>query len=154
MSNLQILGLIGIVLLIIGLFVPLVKVPLVGGISFYDRNTTESIVVIGFATISLILIMAKRRWLLRITSLAIITLVSSVGIQTIRRLLSAKSTTEKIIGEKLTQKLTNVAIEHVHIYWGIAFLLVGAILILICSAFIRTRKRTDEKLAQEVDMPE
>jgi predicted membrane channel-forming protein YqfA (hemolysin III family) len=154
MSNLQILGLIGIVLLIIGLFVPLVKVPLAGGISFYDRNTTESIVVIGFATISLILIMAKRRWLLRITSLAIITLVSSVGIQTIRRLLSAKSTAEKIIGEKLTQKLTNVAIEQVHVYWGIAFLLVGAILILICSALIRTQKGTDEKPAQEVDMPE
>jgi hypothetical protein len=154
MSNLQILGLIGIVLLIIGLFIPLVKVPLVGGISFYDRNTTESMVVIGFAAISLILILAKRRWLLRITSLAIITLVSSVGIQTIRRLLSTKSTAEKIIGEKLTQKLTNVAIEHVHIYWGIAFLLVGAILILICSAFIRTQEKIDEKPAQEVDIPE
>jgi phosphoglycerol transferase MdoB-like AlkP superfamily enzyme len=144
MSNKQLVGIIGIVLLIIGLFIPFVKAPPMGGISFFESNKTESIIVIGLSAISLILIFAKRYLLLWFSSIATLLVVSTTAIQTVHRLMSARSTAEKIIGEKLTNKLasklTNIAIEHVYIYWGLAFLILGLILIVLCPAISRTKK--------------
>lgn len=140
----QIIGIIGSILLILGVFIPLVKIPLVGGISFYDNSKLEAIIVILIAVISIFLVVAKRYILLWFSGFALLAVVSVRGIQVIRKLYSARSTAEKILGEKLTakltKKLTNVAIEHVHISWGLIFLIVGAILIILC-AFLATKGR-------------
>ena len=144
MSFKQIIGIIGSLLLILGVFIPLVKIPIVGGITFYDNSKLEAIIVIAIAVVSVFLVVAKRYILLWISGIALLAVVSVRGIQTIQKLYSAKSTAEKIFGEKLTAKitgkLTNVAIDHVHISWGLIFLIVGAILIILC-ALLATRER-------------
>jgi len=150
MSNRQLVGFIGIVFVIIGLFIPLVKAPLIGGITFFDSNKTESITVMGLCAISLVLILSKRKMLLWFSSIAIFTMTLIPAVQTIRKLMSAKSTAEKILGEKLTNKLedklTDVVMEHVHIYWGLVFLMLGVILIFVCAILLgRTKKEIAEK---------
>jgi len=140
----QIIGIIGSLLLILGVFIPLVKIPLVGGISFYDNSRLEAIIVIIIAVISVFLVVAKRYILLWVSGFALLAVVSVRGIQVIKKLYSARSTAEKILGEKLTakitKKLTHVAIEHVDISWGLVFLIVGAVLIILC-AILATRQR-------------
>jgi uncharacterized membrane protein len=150
MNNKQIIGLIGIVLIIMGLFIPLVKVPLIGGISFFENDKMESILVMGLCAISLVLILSKRKMLLWFSNIATFTVTLSSAVQTTRRLMSAKSTAEKILGEKLTNKLadklTGVAMEHVHIYWGLVFLILGVILIFVCAILLgRTKKVSDNE---------
>ncbi|MGB9596729.1 MAG: hypothetical protein ACPL7B_10655 [Candidatus Poribacteria bacterium] len=144
----QIIGIIGSILLILGVFIPLVKIPIVGGISFYDNSKLEAIIVIIIAVISIFLVVAKRYILLWFSGFALLAVVLVRGIQVIRKLYSARSTAEKILGErltaKLTKKLTNIAIEHVDISWGLIFLIVGAILIILC-ALLATKKRNQVK---------
>jgi hypothetical protein len=144
MSFKQIIGIIGSLLLILGVFIPLVKIPIVGGITFYGNSKLEATIVIAIAVISIFLVVAKRYILLWVSGFALLAVVSVRGIQTIQKLNSAKSTAEKIFGEKLaakiTSKVTNVAINHVHISWGLIFLIVGAILIILC-AVLATRER-------------
>ena len=140
MDNKQILGIVGAVLLIAGVFLPLVKIPILGGVSFYDNNQAEAIIVIALAVISMVFIVAKRYSLLGFSNIAMIAVMSSAGIQIARRTMSAKSTAQKIIGEKLTDKITNKAMEHVHVQWGVAILILGLILIILCAILRRKKK--------------
>jgi hypothetical protein len=145
MSKGQIIGLIGSVLLIIGVFIPLVRVPLAGGISFFDSDKLESIILIVLAVISIFLIVLKMYKLVWFSGIAALATVSASGIQTVRKLLSIKSTAEKIIGEKLTDKFTNATVEQIHISWGLVFMFVGAILIMVCMAFDKNKKEITGK---------
>jgi len=134
-----IIGLIGIVLIIMGLFIPLFKISrftdfsfegkqFKGGISFFESNKTGSIIVMGLLAISLILILAKRNSSL-FFSIATLAVVLRTGVQTSRRLLSI-SYYEASTG--YGYGLSNG--------WGLAFLIVGAILLILCSAISRTKK--------------
>jgi hypothetical protein len=154
MSNKQIIGLIGIVLIIMGLFIPLarVAVPIKGWInfSFFDSNKMESIIVMGLCAISLMMILSKRKMLLWFSSIATFTITLIPAVQTILKLTSAKSTAEKIFGEKLTSKLadklTDFAMGHVHVYWGLVFLMLGVILVFVCAILLgRTKKVSDNE---------
>ena len=158
MSFKQIIGIIGSLLLILGVFIPLVKIPIylpslnqmalyfhVGGITFYDNSKLEAIIVIAIAVISIFLVVAKRYILLWFSGIALLAVVSYRIIRVMQTLHSARSIAEKWIGEKLTDKIankvTNVAIEHVHISWGLIFLIVGAILIILCAALATRGKK-------------
>jgi len=154
MNNKQIIGLIGIVLIIMGLFIPLarVEVPIKGWISFsfFESNKMESIIVMGLCAISLVLILSKRKMLLWFSNIATFTVTLIPAVQTTRRLMSAKSTAEKILGEKLANKLadklTDFAMGNVHIYWGLVFLILGVILVFVCAILLgRTKKETAKK---------
>ena len=150
MNNKQIIGLIGIVLIIMGLFIPLarVEVPIKGWISFsfFESNKMESIIVMGLCAISLMLILSKRKKLLWFSNIATFTVTLIPAVQTIRKLMSAKSTAEKILGEKLANKLTDFAMGNVHIYWGLLFLILGLILVFVCAILLdRTKKEIAEK---------
>lgn len=147
----QIIGLIGSILLILGVFIPLVKIPIVGGISFYDNSKLEAVIVILIAVISIFLVVLKRYILLWLSGFALLAVVSVRGIQVIRKVYSARSTAEKILGEKLTakltKKLTSIAIEHVDIGLGLIFLVLGAILIILC-AFLATKGKRKLQIAK------
>jgi hypothetical protein len=142
MDNKQILGIVGAVLLIAGIFMPLVKIPILGGVSFYDNNQAEAIIVIALAVISMVFIVVKRYSLLAYSNIAMIVVMLSAGIQIARRMMSAKSTAQKLIGEKLTEKITGKAMEHVHYQWGVAILILGLILIILCAMLGRKKKAT------------
>ncbi|HGJ65078.1 TPA: hypothetical protein ENS27_06780 [bacterium] len=144
MTGKQLLGIIGAILLIAGLFLPLVKIPLLGSISFYENNQAEAIVIIALSAISIVFILAKRYSLLWFSNIAIMALMSATGIQLVRKLLKVKSKTEGLIGKNLTDKIadkvTNIAMDHVKIQWGVAILLIGLLLVILC-AIIGTKGR-------------
>ncbi len=147
----QIIGIIGSILLILGVFIPLVKIPIVGGISFYDNSKLEAVIVILIAVISIFLVVLKRYILLWFSGVALLAVVTVRGVQVIRKIYSVRSTAEKILGEKLTakltKKLTNIAIEHVDIGLGLIFLILGAVLIILC-AFLAAKRRQKSQVTE------
>jgi len=141
MENKQILGIVGVILLIAGLFLPLVKIAILGTVSFYENNQAEAIVIIALGVISIVFILAKKYSLLGFSSFAIVAVMSASGIQIARRILGARSKAEKLLG-KIADKMTDVAIDRVHIQWGLGVLLLGLLLIIICTIIGSRRAKT------------
>jgi len=151
MSNKQIIGIIGVVFLIAGIFLPLVKVSIIGNLNFYEKNQTESIIIIALAVLSLIFILVKRYILLWFSSIAIIVVMATASIRLVRiakSLMKAQSAAEKIMGEKLvakiTEKITETAIKHTQVKIGIAFLVIGLLLIILCAILGKREKVVPE----------
>lgn len=55
-----------------------------------------------------------------------------------------------MLGEKLTDKITDKAMDYVHIQWGLVFLVLGLILIII-SAALPTAKKISVENVQSKD---
>lgn len=70
----QILGIIGAISLLIGVFAPMIKISLIGTISFFENNKFAGILIVIIALISLFFIFTKRLrflWLSGVASLAV-----------------------------------------------------------------------------------
>jgi len=160
MESKQLLGIIGAILLIAGLFMPLVKISLVGDIgfsvNFYKYNQDVAIVIIALCVISIVFILVKRYSLLWFSSIAIIALMSVPGVQIAKRILKVKSKTESVADklnienftDKMMDKITNATIDHVRIQWGLAILSGGLLLIILC-AIIGSRKKRAPAVAKQ-----
>jgi hypothetical protein len=60
----QILGLAGSVALFIGVFTPIVSLPVVGNMNYFQNGRGDGVIVLVLAVVSLILVLIKRyRWL-------------------------------------------------------------------------------------------
>ncbi|MCL5986257.1 MAG: hypothetical protein M1371_06795 [Actinobacteria bacterium] len=63
MNKRFILGLIGFVILIIGIFTPIFNLPFTGNLSYFQNSRTDGIIILSLAATSLILL-KNYKWLL------------------------------------------------------------------------------------------
>jgi len=145
MEKKQILGVIGLILLIVGLFLPIIKIPINDNINFYGNNRAEAMVIAALSVLSLIFILIKRYSLLWIPVIAIIAVMSVLGIDIAMRVMNAKSKAEGIIGEELTEEIsegvTQIVTDHVQIQWGVVVLAAGILLIILCAIIGSIKKK-------------
>ncbi len=74
MNTKQLLGLIGSTVLFIGVFMPTVRVPIIGDVNFFQNGEGDGIIVLILAVISLVLVLTKKYeglWFTGIGSLGI-----------------------------------------------------------------------------------
>ncbi len=140
----QILGITGAVFLLIGVFAPMIRIPLLGNISFFENNKFTGVLIIILALVSLFFGFTKRLRLLWFSGVASLAVMGYTAWEAQRPLSSIKSKTSKILGEKLTDKITDKitdkAMGYVHIQWGLIFLVLGLILIIIAAALPMAKK--------------
>jgi hypothetical protein len=60
MNTKQLLGLIGSIVLFIGVFTPIVSVPIMGNMNYFQNGKGDGTIVLVLAVISLILVLAKK----------------------------------------------------------------------------------------------
>ena len=60
MNTKQLLGLIGSIVLFIGVFTPIVSVPIMGNMNYFQNGQVDGTIVLIFAVISLVLVLAKK----------------------------------------------------------------------------------------------
>ena len=70
MESRQVVGLTGALALFIGVFAPIVSVPTVGYINYFQNEKGDGVVILGLAVISFVLLLAKRYRGLWFTGLA------------------------------------------------------------------------------------
>lgn len=155
----QILGILGAIFLLIGVFAPMVKIPLLGNISFFDNNKFTGILIVIFALISLFFIFTRRFRFLWLSSIASLAVMGYTAWEAQKPLSSIKSKTSKVLGErltgKITDKITDKAIDYVHIQWGLIFLILGLILIIISAVLPTTKKVVVQDIQlKDSDSPE
>jgi len=129
----QTTGVIGSILLIVGVFMPVMSVPFIGGVDYFRDGTGDGVFVLGLGVVSLILVMAKRyKWLVATSSLTICMLMFTL-IQFHRNMARIKEQYEAQTEGNPFAGLGQLALDSIQLQWGWAPLFLGAIMVAICA---------------------
>ncbi len=137
MKTKQLLGLIGSIVLSLGVFTPIVSVPIMGNMNYFHNGKGDGTIVLILAVISLVLVLAnkyKGLWFTGIGSLGVI-LFTFIKFQAIMSIMSqAKADMELELAGNPFRGLAVMAMQSVQLQWGWALLIVGAALVIASAA--------------------
>lgn len=130
----QMLGLIGSILLVIGVFSPIVSAPIMGNMNYIQNGRGEGIIVLVLAATSFVLTLTnhyKGLWLTGVGSLGVM-LFTFINFQSKMSQINAE------MGGQLAgnpfRGLADVVVQSVQLQWGWAFLIVGAALLIAAAS--------------------
>lgn len=137
----QIIGFMGCLILVIGVFAPLVRLPLIGSINYFRNGTGDGVLILALVAVSLILLLFREyRWLW-ITGLTSLGIISYAFISIITTIFKARDALESELSEDIFSELANVLMEVVQVEWGWIALFFGTGLILFAA---NAKVRADE----------
>lgn len=134
MKTKQLFGVLGSIVLFVGVFTPLISLPIVGSINYFGNGKGDGIFILVLAAASLILALTRLYeglWLTGTGSLAVLTF-TFVNFEVMRQHMT--STIDKDLAGNPFAGLAQLAVNSVQIQWGWALLLVGAGMILTSAA--------------------
>jgi hypothetical protein len=138
MDKKQVLGLIGSVVLFLGVFMPIVSVPVMGDMNYFQNGKGDGVLIIILAAISLILTLSKKYKGLWFTGFGSLGIMVFTFINFQMRMSSARTDLQRELVGNPFAGLGELALEFVQLQWGWAVLIVGAALI-IATAAIKER---------------
>jgi hypothetical protein len=125
MDKRQTIGFAGAAALAIGVFVPLVSMPIVGSLTYFNNGKGDGVLVLALAVNSALIILAKKYRALWLTGLA------SLGLMgyTFLHITQAFAAMERKLATNPFRGLANAQMQ-----WGWALLVIGAMLLLAAAA--------------------
>jgi len=130
----QLLGLIGSAVLFVGVFAPIISIPIMGNMNYFQNGKGDGTFVLILAVISLILILLKKFKGLWFTGLGSMAIMVFTFINFQINLANTKTQMETELVGNPFRGLTDMAIQSVQIQWGWALLIVGAVLVIASAA--------------------
>lgn len=131
MSTKRVIGLIGSILLIIGAFSPVVKIPIIGTLNYVNNGHGDGVIILALGIVSIVLVLFEKYNPLVFTG------IGSFGVMTftyfnIQNLLkdSQAQLHRDLMGNPF-KGLAEGVLNAVQIEWGFALVLVGALLLTI-----------------------
>jgi len=134
MENRQVVGLTGALVLFIGVFTPIVSVPTVGYINYFQNERLDGVVILSLALISFLLLLAKQYrglWFTGPVSFAVL-LFTFVNLQI--RISEIKDKLGVELAGNRPPGLADLAVRSVQIEWGWSVLTIGAAFIVWAAA--------------------
>ena len=134
MKTKQLLGLIGSIVLFIGVFTPIVSIPIMGNMNYFQNGKGDGTIVLILAVISLILVLTKKYkglWFTSIGSLGVM-LFSFINFQS--KMSQVKADMDSELADNPFRGLADMAMQSVQLQWGWALLIVGAALVIASAA--------------------
>jgi membrane protease YdiL (CAAX protease family) len=134
MNTKKLLGIVGSIVLFMGVFMPIVSVPIVGSMNYFQNGKGDGTIVLILAGISLILVLSgkfKGLWLTGIGSLGV-TLFTFILFQS--KMSQIKDHMESELAGNPFRGLADMAMQSVQLQVGWAFLIVGAGLVIASAA--------------------
>lgn len=131
----QIVGVIGSIILFIGVFAPIISIPVMGNINYFQNGKADGAIVLVLSLISLAAVfLKKQKWLIisGVISLSIL-LYTFSSIKTLES--TVKSTLESELKGNPFASLATMAAQSIQIQWGWALLIIGTGLV-IASAIL------------------
>jgi hypothetical protein len=138
MDKKQVLGLIGSVVLFLGVFMPIVSVPFMGNMNYFQNGKGDGILIIILAAISLILTLSKKYKGLWFTGFGSLGIMAFTFINFQMKMSSARADLQEKLAGNPFAGLGDLALQSVQLQWGWAVLIVGVALI-IATAAIKER---------------
>lgn len=132
----QILGLAGSVILFIGVFTPIISLPIVGGMNYFQNGRGDGVIVLLVAILSGFLTLAKRYRFLLFTGGGSLAILALTFIVFQVRMSQMQAEMKKSMGNNPFAGLGDAMMNSVQISWGWAVLIIGAVL-LIAAALVK-----------------
>ena len=134
MGTKQILGLIGSIILFVGVFTPIVSIPIMGNMNYFQNGKGDGTIVLLLAVVSLILVLAKKYRGLWFTGLGSMAVMAFTFINFQMKMSDTKTQMESELAGNPFRGLADMAMQSVQLQWGWAFLIVGAALVIASAA--------------------
>jgi hypothetical protein len=134
----QPLAFVGSALLFIGVFCPIVSVPIMGQMNYFQNGKGDGMIILVLAAASAILAFTKLFRFLWLTGGASLGLLVITVIRFQSKLGDLRKEMKSDLHDNPFAGLADMAIDAVQIQWGIAILILGGVL-LIAAAAIRPR---------------
>lgn len=146
MDKKQIMGLIGSIILFIGVFAPIVSVPIMGNMNYFQNGKGDGTIIIVLAVISLILTLTKKYKGLWVTGLVSLGVMSFTFINFQILLSEAKSQMAGELAGNPFSGLADMVMGSVQLQWGWAILVIGAGMIIAAAAIKENTKSESSQL--------
>jgi len=134
MNTKQLLGLIGSIILFVGVFAPIVSVPIMGNMNYFQNGKGDGVIVMVLAVASLVLVMTKNYKGLWFTGLGSFGVMLFTFINFQSKMSQMKSDMESKLAGNPFRGFADVAMQSVQLQWGWALLIVGAGLVIASAA--------------------
>jgi hypothetical protein len=133
-----ILGLSGSLLLFLGVFVPIVSLPIIGSVNYFNNGRGDGVIILLLVLISIPLALLKRFHWLWTTGLASMALICYTLITLQSRIAEMTANLHGQLEGNPFRGLAEGFVQGVQMQWGWAILILGSALI-IASAALRPR---------------
>jgi hypothetical protein len=130
----QLLGLIGSAVLFVGVFAPIVSIPIMGNMNYFQNGKGDGVIVLVLAVISLILVLLKKFKGLWFTGLGSMAIMTFTFINFQMALTNTRTQMETELAGNPFRGIADMAMQSVQIQWGWALLIVGAAFVIVSAA--------------------
>ena len=130
----QILGLVGSIVLFVGVFAPIVSLPMVGSMNYFQNGRGDGIIVLGMAGVSLLATLGKVYRYLWFTGLCSLAVMGFTFFNFLSRMAEMEAELRSELESNPFAGLGELALQSVQLQWGWAVLVVGAGVILAAAA--------------------
>jgi hypothetical protein len=134
MSSKQALGIIGSILLFLGVFAPIVSVPILGNMNYFQNGKGDGTIVLVLGGTSLLLAIAKRYSSLWLTGLASLAVMAFTFIKFQVKMADVRGQMESELAGNPFRGLADMAMQSVQLQWGGGVMVVGAVLVVASAA--------------------
>ena len=147
----QILGLVGSLILFIGVFTPIISLPIVGSMNYFQNGRGDGVIILVLAVFSVFLTLTKRYRFLLFTGGGSLAILAFTFINFQYRMSQMQSQMKESMANNPFGGLGEAMLNTVQIQWGWAVLIIGAAL-LIAAALLKPTpseiesEQTDETL--------
>ena len=128
-----VLGLTGVGLLFLGVFAPLVYVPIIGDINYFQNGKGDGVIILIIAAVATVSILLKKYRSLWIESVATLAVLAYTFFDFQDRLEKAQAQLNSNLTDNPFAGLGEMTLNMVQIQWGWGVLVFGAILLLVTA---------------------
>ena len=125
----QFIGLIGSILLIVGVFTPILKLPIVGTLNYFQNGKGDGTIILILGIISIILVLFKKYSPLIFTGILSFGVIGFTFFNIYNRIGQLQSQMNRELSGNPFRGLADAMVNAVQIEWGFALLVIGALLL-------------------------
>lgn len=129
----KILGVFGSVLLLLGVFMPIVSVPIMGNMNYFQNGKGDGVAIIVLSIASLLCTLSNKYRGLWFTGTGALVVMGITFYNFQSKMAETKSAMEYELAGNPFRSLADVALQSVQIQWGWAILLVGVAAIIFTA---------------------
>ena len=121
----KLLGIIGSIMLFIGVFLPIIHIPIMGDINYFRNGKGDGVIILIFSAISLFLVLSERFKMLWLTGLASIGVMLFTLYNFSSKISEAQTKMDADLSGNPFRGLADTAMQSFQLEWGWAILFVG-----------------------------